>query len=169
MEKLFKPKSVALVGASDRQGSFGFFGAKNLLDTGDKVKKYFINPGRDEVLGVETYKSLGDLPEVPDLVLTGIPAKATNAVLREAGELGIKAAIVFSSGFSEDRLHGGEELEEEMVKIAEEFDMKILGPNCLGIINNVDKIKLWSTGADPDFENRLNTISHSIIEQIETL
>ena len=154
MDKLFKPKSVALIGASDRQGSFGFFAANNLIDTGDKVKSYFVNPRADEILGVKAYKSLEELPEVPELILIGIPAKAINPVLVQAGELGVKAAIVFSSGFAEDHLYGGVELEEEMVKIAEKYDMKILGPNCLGIINNVDKVKLWSTGADPHFETR---------------
>lgn len=154
MDKLFKPKSVALIGASDRPGSFGFFAAKNLIDTGDKIKKYFINPKKDEILGVKAYKSLEELPEVPELILIGIPAKATNSILEQAGQIGIKAAIVFSSGFSEDRLYGGVQLEEEMIKIAEKYDMKILGPNCLGIINNVDKLKLWITGADPKFANR---------------
>jgi acetate---CoA ligase (ADP-forming) len=154
MKKLFKPKSVVLVGASDRPGSFGFFAAKNLIDTGDKIKKYFVNPKKEEVLGIKTYKSLEELPEIPELILLGIPAKATNPILRQAGEMGIKAAIVFSSGFAEDHLFGGVELEKEMVKIANEYNMKILGPNCLGIINNVDKVKLWSTGADPDFSTR---------------
>lgn len=154
MDKLFKPKSVALIGASDRPGSFGFFAAKNLIDTGEKIKKYFINPKKDEILGVKAYKSLEELPEVPELILSGIPSKATNEILEQAGEIGIKAAIVFSSGFAEDRLYGGVQLEEEMIKIAEKYDMKILGPNCLGIINNVDKLKLWSTGADPNFATR---------------
>lgn len=154
MKKLFKPNSVALVGASDRPGSFGFFAAKNLIDTGDKIKKYFVNPKREEILGIKTYKSLEELPEVPELILLGIPAKATNPILRQAGEMGIKAAIVFSSGFAEDHLYGGVELEEEMIKIANKYSMKILGPNCLGIMNNVDKVKLWSTGADPDFSTR---------------
>lgn len=154
MEKIFKPKSVALIGASDRAGSFGFFAAKNLLDTGDKVKSYFINPRKDEIMGVKTYQSLDQLPEMPDLILIGIPAPAVNPVLIQAGELGIKAAIVFSSGFAEDHRSGGTELEEEMIQIAKKYDMKIIGPNCLGIMNNVDQIKLWSTGQSIDFETR---------------
>ena len=154
MDKIFKPKSVALIGASDRAGSFGFFAAKNLIDTGDKVKSFFINPRKDEIMGVKTYQSLDQLPEMPDLILIGIPAPAVNPVLIQAGELRIKAAIVFSSGFAEDHRSGGTELEEEMIQIAKKYDMKIIGPNCLGIMNNVDQIKLWSTGQSIDFETR---------------
>lgn len=154
MYKLFKPKSVALIGVSERIGSFGFFAAKNLIDTGDKIKKYFVNPKKDEIFGVKTYKSLEELPELPELILICIPSKEVNSILKQAGEMGIKAAIVLSSGFAEDHLHGGVELEEEMIKIATKYGMKILGPNCLGIINNVDKIKLWGNQADPNFQNR---------------
>ena len=130
------------------------FAAKNLIDTGDKVKSFFINPRKDEIMGVKTYQSLDQLPEMPDLILIGIPAPAVNPVLIQAGELGIKAAIVFSSGFAEDHRSGGTELEEEMIQIAKKYDMKIIGPNCLGIMNNVDQIKLWSTGQSIDFETR---------------
>lgn len=154
MDKIFKPKSVALIGASDRPGTFGFFAAKNLIDSGSSVKKYFINPRKSEIMGIKTYESIEQLPELPELILVAIPAQATNQVLRQAGEMGIKAAIVFSSGFAEDHRSGGTELENQMIKIAKEYNIKIVGPNCLGIINNVDKLKLWSTGADIDFSTR---------------
>lgn len=154
MDKLFKPKSVALIGASDRAGSFGFFVVQNLIDTGDRVKIYLINPNKTEIFGMKTYNSLDQLPEVPELILVAIQAQAVNPILRQAGDMGIKAAIVFSSGFAEDHRSGGIDMEKEMIMIAKKYNMKILGPNCLGIMNNVDKVKLWSTGAKLDFLTR---------------
>ncbi|MCU6746402.1 acetate--CoA ligase family protein [Faecalicatena acetigenes] len=154
MRKLFKPKSVALVGATDREGAFGWFAAKGLMESAEHLRYYFVNQRKEELFGVKAYSDLSMLPEVPELILVAIPALAVNPLLEEAGELGIKAAIVYSSGFSEDHRCGGVELEKKLIEIAQKYDMKIIGPNCVGIINNVDKIKLWGSTGKIDMKTR---------------
>lgn len=145
MRRLFKPQSVALVGATDRPGAFGWHAARGLMESADKLRYYFINQRKKEIFGITTYPDISRLPEVPELLLVAIPARTVNPLIEEAGKLGIKAAIIYSSGFAEDHRNGGIELEEELKEIAGRYGMKIVGPNCVGIINNIDKIKVWGS------------------------
>lgn len=151
MKHLFCPQSVALVGASDRPGAFGCFAAKGLVESGDKIRYYLINHRKNELFGQKTYPALADLPECPQMVMIATPAPTVNDILTQAGEMGVKAAIVFSSGFAEDHRCGGVELEKQMAAIAERYGIKVVGPNCVGILNNVDKIKLWGSTGELDF------------------
>lgn len=151
MKSFFKPESVALIGATDRPGAFGCFAAQGLIDSRERLRFYFVNRRSHEIFGEKAYPSLDDLPERPELIMIATPAAVVNDLLRQAGELGIKAAIVFSSGFAEDHRCGGVELEQEMIRIARQYGMKIVGPNCVGIMNNVDKVKLWGSTGNLDF------------------
>lgn len=159
MQELFRPKSVALIGASDRPGSFGWFAARGLIESGDKVQYYFINHLKSELLGIKAYPNLGSLPEIPQTILVATPAPTVNPILEDAGKRGIRAAIVFSSGFAEDHRCGGIEMEAEMQEIAQQYDMKILGPNCIGILNNVDKVKLWGSVGALDMNTRATGVA----------
>ncbi|MDL2219836.1 acetate--CoA ligase family protein, partial [Ruminococcaceae bacterium OttesenSCG-928-O06] len=114
-----------------------------------------VNPNRDEVLGEKCYRNLSELPEVVDCVLIATPRELAVQNLEEAGRLGIPAAIVFASGFGEEFSPEGQHYEAEVVRIAGQYGMEVMGPNCIGCLNNVDKVALWGMlGADFDFETR---------------
>lgn len=155
LEKLLKPKIVAVIGANERAGSFGNYSAINVLQNSEEVEVYFINKKSPVVLGKETYPTISALPKVPDCVLIATPAFTCASLLREAGEAGVGAAIIEAAGFSEEGTPEGKELEEELIEIAHQYDMAVMGPNCIGLVNNIDKVKLWGmAGTDFDMTAR---------------
>lgn len=131
LDKMFKPESVAIVGASNSEGKVGYIIVNNIINDGFKGKVYPINPKDDEVQGLKAYKNVSDLPEVPDLVIISIPSKAVNPVIKECGEFGVKNLVVITAGFKEV---GGEgvKMEEEMISYINKYDMNLIGPNSLG-------------------------------------
>ena len=133
LDPIFKPSSVALVGASERAGSVGRTVLWNLIRSPFGGTIYPVNPKRNNVLGIHAYSSLQILPEVPDLVIVCTPADGVPAVLRECVELGVPAGIVISAGFKETGEHG-QALESEIMQIIQ-GQMRIIGPNCLGVMN----------------------------------
>ena len=90
LDKLFKPQSVALIGASDRPGSFGCDAAKSLMKSHEKLRFYFINQRKSEIFGIRTYPLLAELPEVPELVLIATPASTVNGLIRDAAQRGVR-------------------------------------------------------------------------------
>jgi len=137
----FKPRSVAVLGASVIEGTVGRAIMVNLVSEFKGVI-YPVNPKYDEILGLKAYKSCRDLPEVPDLIVVAVPAKIVPQVLDECGSRGVKAAIVISAGFKEVG-EEGEKLEKMLVDVAREHGVRVIGPNCLGVY---------------DAHSRLNTI-----------
>ena len=129
---LFHPKSIAVIGASNRPGKLGHEILRNLLEGGFSGRVYPVNPKGGRIFGLKVYQTLDSLPESPDLALIVLPpAKAVEAFER-CGRLGVKAAIIFSSGFSEV---GNEELEGRLIETCEKYGIRLLGPNCAGVIN----------------------------------
>jgi len=135
MDPIFKPTSVALIGASERAGSVGRNVLWNLISSPFGGTIYPINPKRSNVLGIRTCNSLQALPEVPDLVVVCTPAEGVPALLKECVELGIPGGIVISAGFKETG-EAGKKLETEIMQ-AIQGRMRIIGPNCLGVMNPV--------------------------------
>ena len=135
LDPIFNPKSVALVGASERAGSVGRNVLWNLLSSPFGGAIYPINPKRSNILGVRTYTGVRELPEVPDLVVITTPAGTVPGILRESVELGIPGGIVISAGFKETGTPGIA-LEREIMEIIS-GNMRIIGPNCLGVMNPV--------------------------------
>jgi acetyltransferase len=135
LDPIFKPTSVALVGASERAGSVGRNVLWNLISSPFGGTIYPVNPKRPNVLGIRTYKSLQALPEVPDMVVVCTPAEGVPALLRECVELGIPGGIVISAGFKETG-EAGKQLETEIMQTIQ-GRMRIIGPNCLGVMNPV--------------------------------
>lgn len=131
LDKMFKPESVAVVGASNSEGKVGYIVLSNIINDGFKGKVYPINPKDDEIQGIKAYKNVSDLPEVPDLVVVCIPSRFVNPVVKECGEFGVKNLVVITAGFKEV---GGEGaiMEEEMSSYVKEYGMNLIGPNCLG-------------------------------------
>lgn len=132
LDKLFYPQSIAIVGASTKEGSVGNDLAKNLATQGYEGKIYPVNPKAEELYGLKVYPSMTAVGAPIDLALIAIPAVFVPDVLREAGELGVKAAVVISAGFKEV---GNVDLENQIKDICNQYDIALVGPNCLGIIN----------------------------------
>ena len=131
MKNIFEPKSIAVVGASRHKGKVGYDIFKNLLSSRKKV--YPVNPNAKKICGRIVYSSLLDIKDKIDLVVIVVPAKFVPSVLEECGKKKIKNAIIISAGFSET---GNEELEKEIVGISAKYNIRFLGPNCLGVINS---------------------------------
>jgi acetyltransferase len=129
----FSPSSVALVGATDRAGSVGETVLRNLRST-FKGRIYAVNPGRTEVCGLRCYASVRALPEAVDLVLIVIPASGVPAVVSECVAAGVGSIVVISAGFKEKGREGAA-LEAEIQKHLQGKRTRLIGPNCLGVMN----------------------------------
>lgn len=131
---LLDPRSVGIVGASSDHEKVGHAVLQNLIEQGFTGGIYPINPKHGEILGKKSYASISDLPKTPDLVIIITPAPTVAGVLRECGENHVKQVVIISAGFGETGTADGYMYEEEIVSIAEEFDIQVIGPNCLGIL-----------------------------------
>ncbi|MCX8158583.1 MAG: GNAT family N-acetyltransferase [Candidatus Diapherotrites archaeon] len=134
LEFIFKPKSIALIGASSTKGTVGYSIMKNLINAEFYGSIYPINNKRDSVLGVPCYKSIKEINKPIDLAIIATPAKTVKEIVKECGEAGVKGLVIVSSGFAEMGEEGIKE-EKEIKEIANSYGMRIVGPNCLGIIN----------------------------------
>ncbi|MET1159771.1 MAG: CoA-binding protein [Thermoprotei archaeon] len=143
LEKFFNPRSVAIIGATPKEGKVGRVLLENFIKR-FKGKIYPVNPGYDKILGLKCYKSVKEIPDEVDLAVIAIPAPKVPGVLREIGEKGIKAVIIISGGFRETGTEEGAKLEDEVIEIAKKYGIRIIGPNCIGIFDN------WS-GVDTFF------------------
>ena len=134
LQYFFRPESVAVVGASTSPGKVGYDILRNLLKFGYKGRVYPVNPKAKTILDTPVIPSIADLPEVVDLGVIAVPASITPAAMRELGEMGVKACVVVTSGFKEV---GGEgvRLEAELAKVVKETGIRMIGPNCVGIMD----------------------------------
>ncbi|MEF8873783.1 MAG: acetate--CoA ligase family protein [Candidatus Thermoplasmatota archaeon] len=130
LERLFDPRSIAVIGASRKEGKVGYQLLSNILESGYDGEVYPVNPKGGEVLGKELYESIEELPEPVDLGIIVVPAKIVKEAVHQCGEKGVKHIIVISSGFSEV---GNVEEETALVEEARKYDMRVLGPNVFGI------------------------------------
>ncbi len=133
LNRFFTPKSVAIVGASARAESVGYRLLLNMQEAGFSGGLYPINPKHEQLLGLKAYPDLVSLPETPDLVVIATPAATVPTVVRESGEKGVKSIVIISAGFAELGAPGIS-LQQEVLQIAGRFGIRIVGPNCLGII-----------------------------------
>ncbi|GAC1573787.1 MAG: acetate--CoA ligase family protein [Sphingomicrobium sp.] len=137
LDALFRPRSVAIVGASNDPARTGGRPLRYLLESGFAGPVWPVNPGRETVQGVKAYASVRDLPEAPDVALIAVPASSAAAALRDCAARGARAAIVFSAGFGETG-EAGRAAQDEMMAIARSAGIRVLGPNCLGAHSAVD-------------------------------
>jgi len=133
IERMFDPKTVAVIGATEREGSVGRAIMENLLVGKDKREIFPINPNRKTVLGLKCYPSIKDVPKHVDLAVVAVPAKIVPKVVEECGEAGVDGVVIISAGFREVG-EEGRKLEQEIEKIREKYGLRILGPNCFGFI-----------------------------------
>lgn len=151
LKPFFQPDSVAVIGASSNPSKLGHAVLKNLVDGGyaQRGMVYPINPGANSILGHKAYPSVLDVPAAIDLVVIVIPYPQVPDALRECGQKGIPAAIVISAGFREAGMEGFER-ERELIQIAKEYNLRLIGPNCLGVIDTFTPLNAsFSAGTPP--------------------
>ncbi|MBP6993961.1 acetate--CoA ligase family protein [Candidatus Woesebacteria bacterium] len=168
---LFNPASIAVVGASTREGSVSNDVIRNLHKQGYKGHIYPINPKGEPILGLTTFTSLQEIGKPVDLAVIIIPAKGVPNVMREIVNIGTKAVVVISAGFKEAG-HEGALLEEEIAKIANENDITLVGPNCLGIINphhnlNISFAKAAALPGNVAFISQSGALCSSVLDYAE--
>lgn len=133
LQSMFCPRSVAVVGASEKPGSVGRTIFSNMLSGGFRGRVYPINPHRSSILEARVYPNLASLPEIVDLVVVATPAQTVASIIAEGVALGIPSAVIISAGFKE-KGPAGLELEQQIRRCAD-GKMRIIGPNCLGLMN----------------------------------
>ena len=134
LEKMFKPASIALIGASETPGTLGNVVTRNVLGAGFEGDIYPVNPKYDTVAGVLAYPDVPSLPAVPDLAVIITPPATVPGIIAQLGEKGTKAAVVISAGFIEGHSKNGRELQQAMLDAAKPHTLRIIGPNCLGVM-----------------------------------
>jgi acetyltransferase len=133
LDVIFSPRGVAVVGASERPGSVGRTVLWNLISNPFGGTVYPVNPQRPNVLGIKAWPSLRALPEAVELAVIATPAAAVPGIIRECAELGVRGAIILSAGFRETGEQGAR-LEREILEVAQAARMRLIGPNCLGVM-----------------------------------
>ncbi len=134
LDAFFTPRHVALIGATDRAGTVGRATFENLLATSFGGTVHAVNPKRNEVLGQPAYPSLSAIPREIDLAVIATPADTVPGVIRECGQRGVRGAIILSAGFKETGQHGAD-LEREILAEARAARVRVVGPNCLGLMS----------------------------------
>ena len=129
MNRIMKPKAIAVIGASNEDGKIGNSVMKNLINGGYRGSIFPINPKSDTVLDLPAYKSITDVPDDVDVAVFAVPAKFVAGALEQCGEKGVAGAILIPSGFAET---GDQELQDEVVAVARKHGVRILGPNIYG-------------------------------------
>lgn len=142
LDPLFKPKAIAIIGASSKELSIGNVIIKNLQTYGYTGEIYPINPTAPEVRGIKAYKSLAEVPGEIDLAHIIIPSTLVPQAIMDCGRKGVKAVIINSAGFSEMG-EEGKRLQKEFLAIAREYGVRVFGPNCQGIINTDPALKAY--------------------------
>ena len=158
LDPIFKPSTLALIGASDMEGKWGNWVMHNLLNSGYRGTIYPINPKEEVVVGHAAYPSVLDVPEEIDLAVFTIPSKIVLPVMEQCVEKGVKGAIVVTAGFAE--IGGdGRALQEELVKIARKGNINFVGPNCMGVWSSA--VRLNTTFKDVPLSGGISFVSQS--------
>ncbi|MFA5572211.1 MAG: GNAT family N-acetyltransferase [Candidatus Bathyarchaeia archaeon] len=145
LDKVFNPQTVAIIGASDVEGSVGYAIVKNFTQSGFAGKVFFVNIKKTEILGVKTYQTIDQIPEQIDLAMIATPAKTVPGVMEECGKANVKGVIIVSAGFKEIG-PAGKALEDQVGVIAKKYGVRVIGPNCIGILR--PRINLNATFLD---------------------
>ena len=145
LRRFFAPSSVAYIGATEDLAKFGGRCVRELIDFGFAGAIYPVNPKRREIFGLRCYATLGDLPEVPDHVGIVLPAPAIPEALAQCGRAGVPFATVFSAGFTETGSAEGRALQARIAATARQWGVRMMGPNCNGMVNFVDRVAMTST------------------------
>ncbi|MCL4333767.1 MAG: GNAT family N-acetyltransferase [Candidatus Thermoplasmatota archaeon] len=140
--KIFlEPKSVAVIGASSDRKALGGQLFYNLLESNFKGQIFPVNPSHDFVQGIRAYRSVKDIEFPVDMALIIVPAEVSLKVIEECGQKGVKGLVIITSGFSEVG-EEGKERQAQLTKICDKYGMRVIGPNCMGVVNTSDDVSL---------------------------
>jgi acetyltransferase len=148
LEKFFNPKSVAIVGASRQQGKVGYEILRSMLDAGYPGKIFPVNPQAEEIENLKCFPDLRAIGQTPDLVVIVVPAKTVPSVMQQCAAVGVKAVIIITAGFKEVG-EEGRKLEQQVIQIAKPAGIRVIGPNCLGLIVPANKLNASFGGTLP--------------------
>ena len=152
IDKIFNPSSIAIIGASDEEGSVGFGLVKNVLIGKKERKIYLVNPFKEEIEGIKCYKKIEDIKSKVDLALIAVPAGIVIDIAKECCNKKVNGIVVISSGFSETGEEGLKR-ENELKKIVKDAQIPLIGPNCLGIINPSNNLNASFSPVTPNKGN----------------
>ena len=133
LDRIFKPKSIAVIGASDRVGAPGYSIFRNLIGSGYEGVIFPVNPKKESIQGVQAYQTVNKLPKIVDLAIIATPANVVLDVVEQCGKKGIKGILIISAGFKEIG-EEGKKLEKKLLEIKDKYNLRIVGPNCVGFI-----------------------------------
>ncbi|MEA2418011.1 MAG: hypothetical protein QOE60_217, partial [Thermoleophilaceae bacterium] len=159
LSRLLHPRTIAVVGATDRDGSYAGETLLNLKRLGYAGTVWGVNPGREQAHGVPCFGALSDLPSAPDAVVVAIPAAGVPAAVDEAGAIGCGGAVVYGAGFGE--IAAGAQLERELAAAAARHGLPVCGPNGNGIVALHERAALWGDALRPLEPGRVALVSQS--------
>ncbi|MHC4215818.1 MAG: CoA-binding protein, partial [Planctomycetota bacterium] len=148
LESFFNPKSVAIVGASRQKGKVGYEILSNMLEAGYEGSIYPVNPKAETIEGLKCYPDLKSIGDCPELVIIIIPARFVPDQIKQCASVGVKAVIIITAGFKEVG-QDGNKLEQQILQIARQNKIRIIGPNCLGVIATENKLNASFGGELP--------------------
>ncbi|MCW3987481.1 MAG: CoA-binding protein, partial [Candidatus Bathyarchaeota archaeon] len=134
LNPLFKPSSIAVIGASRTPGKVGHEVLRNIVNSGFKGQIYPINPNTSEIFGLKCYPNILDVDGNIDLCVVAVPAEIVPRIIEGIGEKKVKILIILSSGFKESGIEGAKR-EDAVMNVCKKHNIRVLGPNCLGIID----------------------------------
>jgi len=159
LDLFFNPRSVAIIGASREKGKVGYEILRNMIAAEFPGDIYPVNPKADTIEGLKCFPNLDSIGSAPDLVIIVIPAKFVPSVMEDCAKIGVKAVVVITAGFKEVGAEGLA-LEKKIVQIARQSGIRVIGPNCLGVIETTSKVNA-SFGGDLPIKGGIGYLSQS--------
>jgi len=159
LESFYNPKSIAIVGASRHKGKVGYEILSNILKAGYTGKVFPVNPKAQNIENLKCYPDLESIGRVPELVIIIVPAKIVPKVMKKCAKAGTKAVIIITAGFKEVG-NEGRELEKQIIQTAKQNNIRVIGPNCLGLISTSSKLNA-SFGGDMPKQGSISYLSQS--------
>jgi acyl-CoA synthetase (NDP forming)/GNAT superfamily N-acetyltransferase len=141
LRPLFAPRTVAVVGAGRKPGGIGHETLRAVVEGGFTGTVYAVNPNAATVAGVPAYAALADVPAPVDLVVVAVPGSAVRTVIEQAAAVGVRAAVILTAGFGECGT-AGQETQADLVRFSRAHGIRLVGPNCLGIVNTAPDVRL---------------------------
>lgn len=161
IDAIMRPRAIAVIGATERQGSLGREIFNNLVRYEYKGNLYPINPKADTIFSVKAYKSVLEVPEVIDLAIIVVPKELVLDVIDQCNEKGIKGIVIITAGYKETGSEGAK-LEKELVERLHKYGMRAIGPNCMGVFNTESSVKMNAQFAeDLPFPGKTAFVSQS--------
>jgi acetyl coenzyme A synthetase (ADP forming)-like protein len=148
VRSVLAPKSVAVIGASRRRGTIGGEIVNNLISGGFTGPMYAVNPKAEQIQSLRAYASVRDIPEPVELAVVAVPAEGVVEVARDCAAAGVRALLVISAGFAEIGAEGAAR-QRELVEVCRDAGIRLVGPNCLGVLNTAADVRLNATFAPP--------------------